>query len=148
MQEYQERDESPQKSEEPENDQNQDEEEEENPEEPEEEPEPEPEPEPELPPLISTDDDLLVRVYHINQLSVIENRDTIYVINFLSYNADSLSFGPGSFVQGLREINPQAAELEESNALALAIIQPGNFKHIFLRLSVQAFFYLFIIAYT
>ncbi|XP_048490560.1 putative clathrin assembly protein At5g57200 isoform X2 [Beta vulgaris subsp. vulgaris] len=84
--EYQERDESPQKSEEPENDQNQDEEEEENPEEPEEEPEPEPEPEPELPPLISTDDDLL----------------------------------------GLREINPQAAELEESNALALAIIQPGS----------------------
>ena len=31
------------------------------------------------------------------------------------------------FVQGLNEeINPRAAELEESNALALAIIQPGN----------------------
>lgn len=31
------------------------------------------------------------------------------------------------FMQGLNEeVNPRAAELEESNALALAIIQPGN----------------------
>ena len=29
------------------------------------------------------------------------------------------------FVQGLNEINPKAAELEESNALALAIVSPG-----------------------
>lgn len=33
-----------------------------------------------------------------------------------------------SFVQGLHESNPQASELEESNALALAIISSGNFK--------------------
>lgn len=29
-------------------------------------------------------------------------------------------------MQGLDEINPAAAELEQSNALALAIIQPGS----------------------
>ncbi|KAL9242295.1 hypothetical protein vseg_016312 [Gypsophila vaccaria] len=87
--EYQERNESPDKSNEPEaagNDQKQ-EEEEQKPEEPKEEPQPEPEPQPELPPLISTDDDDLL---------------------------------------GLREINPQAAELEESNALALAIVPSGG----------------------
>ncbi|XP_021725003.1 putative clathrin assembly protein At5g57200 [Chenopodium quinoa] len=82
--EYQEKDESPHKIEEPQIEQSQQEEEE--TEEPEEEPELEPEPQPEPPPLISTDDDLL----------------------------------------GLQEINPKAAELEEMNALALAIIQPGG----------------------
>lgn len=31
------------------------------------------------------------------------------------------------FMQGLNEeVDPRAAELEESNALALAIVQPGN----------------------
>jgi phosphatidylinositol-binding clathrin assembly protein len=29
-------------------------------------------------------------------------------------------------MQGLNEINPKAVELEESNALALAIIPPGG----------------------
>jgi hypothetical protein len=29
-------------------------------------------------------------------------------------------------LQGLNEINPKAAELEESNALALAIVPPGS----------------------
>lgn len=84
--EYQEREESPHKSEEPEDEQKE-EEEEEKLEEPVEEPEPEPEPQPEPPPLISTDDDDLL---------------------------------------GLRDINPKAAELEESNAYALAIIPPGS----------------------
>lgn len=32
------------------------------------------------------------------------------------------------FVQGLNEINPKAAELEESNALALAIVPPGRLR--------------------
>ncbi|KAK9705866.1 hypothetical protein RND81_07G087800 [Saponaria officinalis] len=89
--EYQERKESPDKSNEPEaagnEQQKQPEAEEQKPEEPQEEPQPEPEPQPELPPLISTDDDDLL---------------------------------------GLREINPRAAELEESNALALAIIPSGG----------------------
>lgn len=29
-------------------------------------------------------------------------------------------------MQGLSEINPRAAEIEESNALALAIVTPGT----------------------
>jgi hypothetical protein len=29
-------------------------------------------------------------------------------------------------LQGLNEINPKAAELEESNAMALAIVPPGS----------------------
>lgn len=33
-----------------------------------------------------------------------------------------------ALVQGLNEINPQAAEIEEKNALALAIYPPGRDK--------------------
>jgi hypothetical protein len=33
-----------------------------------------------------------------------------------------------NFLQGLNEINPKAAELEESNALALAIVPPGRLR--------------------
>lgn len=46
-------------------------------------------------------------------------------------------------LQGVKEVNPKAAEIEESNALALAIIQPGmledspffflEFLHFFLK---------------
>lgn len=32
-------------------------------------------------------------------------------------------------LQGLNEVNPAAAELEESNALALAIVPPGKKSH-------------------
>ena len=32
-------------------------------------------------------------------------------------------------VQGLNEINPRAVEIEESNALALAIVSPGTVKY-------------------
>lgn len=31
-------------------------------------------------------------------------------------------------LQGMKEVNPKAAEIEESNALALAIIQPGRLE--------------------
>jgi len=40
-------------------------------------------------------------------------------------------------MQGLDEINPMAAELEQSNALALAIIQPG----IYLLITNPFYFY-------
>lgn len=46
-------------------------------------------------------------------------------------------------MQGLNEINPAAAELEENNALALAIILPGSlvflFIFLFFRLNIHFF---------
>lgn len=42
-------------------------------------------------------------------------------------------------MQGLDEINPAAAELEESNALALAIISPGSLVFIFHVISTEEY---------
>jgi hypothetical protein len=67
------------------------------------------------PPLVSTDatGDLLVRSNFFR----------------ISFEVDILSSHSRCFhilLQGLNEINPKAAELEESNALALAIVPPGS----------------------
>ena len=66
------------------------------------------------PPLVSTDatGDLLVRskFFHISfEVDILRSPHCFHILS-----------------QGLNEINPKAAELEESNALALAIVPPGS----------------------
>lgn len=78
----------------------------------EEEEEPKPEEETEAPPLIPTEGDLLVSPEFSSSVSLTRISHGYE----RSYNYCT---------QGLNEINPKAVELEESNALALAIVPPG-----------------------
>ena len=51
---------------------------------------------------------------------------TIYLQNNNNNNGDHIRWVGDN--QGLNEVNPAAAALEESNALALAIVPPGKLR--------------------
>lgn len=71
-------------------------------------------------PLISTEDngDLLVCFLFVSFFRLSSFK--VLVCYFIQCMVQNL------LVQGLNELNPKAAELEETNALALAIVPPGE----------------------